>query len=318
MIQRGLGVTLSDWWDKVASWFELHQETLTRLVIILGTAFIIWILGRLAIRGAIKGIREGLPKSERRLHRFPRRVQAKSATGMLLNVLEAERRRRRAKTIGNALRSVLGILVFAIALFGVLDAADVNLGGIIAVAGIVGVALGFGAQSVVKDLLSGMFILYEDQYGVGDNIDLGEAIGTVEGVGLRVTRLRSLDGTVWFVPNGEIRRVGNKSLLWSRAMVDVRIDSSVDVGRAKEALLEAATAAIAREEIAPRVLAPPIVPGAESIARDAIMLRVIVQVHPGDQWDVERAIRAEIQRVFKARKIRLAISENRVYMESEE
>ena len=287
-------------------------------MIILGVAFIIWILGRLAIRGAIKGIREGLPKSERRFRRFPRREQAKSETGVLLSLLEAERRQRRAKTIGSALRSVLGILVFAIALFGVLDAADVNLGGFLAVAGIVGVALGFGAQSIVKDLLSGMFILYEDQYGVGDNIDLGEAIGTVEEVGLRVTRLRSLNGTVWFVPNGEIRRVANKSRLWSRAMVEIRVDPNVDIERARSALLEAATAAIAHDEVAPNVLGTATVPGIESIARDAIVLRAFVQVHAGCQWDVERAIRAEIHRVFKEKKIRLAISENRIYMNAAE
>jgi small conductance mechanosensitive channel len=317
VIRYGLGDTPSDWWDKVASWFDLHQAAFVHVGIILGAAIVVWILGRLAIRGVIQGIREGLPRNERG-HRRGRRFRPESTATILTGRLEAERRQRRADTIGVALRSVLGILVIAIALVTILAEIGIKIGPLLAAAGILGVALGFGAQSLVKDLLSGMFILFEDQYGVGDNIDLGEAVGTVEEVGLRITRLRSLNGTVWFVPNGEIRRVGNQSRLWSRALVEIRIDSGVDVDQAESALLEAATAAIAREEIAPSVIGTPTVPGVESITRDAIVLRVFVRVHPGCQWDVERAIREEIQRVFRKRKIRLAVSANQVYMDGGE
>jgi small conductance mechanosensitive channel len=313
VIRYALGDPPPNWWDKVVSWFDLHQAAFVHVGITLGAAIVVWILGRLVIRGVIRGIREGLPRNERG-HGRGRRSRPESTATILTGRLEAERRQRRADTIGVALRSVLGILVFTIALIMILDEVGAKIGPLLAAAGILGVALGFGAQSLVKDLLSGMFILFEDQYGVGDNIDLGEAVGTVEEVGLRITRLRSLNGTVWFIPNGEIRRVGNQSRLWSRALVEIRIDSGVDVDLAESALLEAATAAIAREGIAPSVIGTPIVPGAESIARDAIVLRVLVQVHPGSQWDVERAIRAEIQRVFKARKIRLAISASQVYM----
>lgn len=314
VIRSGPGDPSPDWWDKVATWFDLHQTGFVHVGIILGAAIVVWVLGRLAIRGVIRGIREGMPRNERGGRRFSRRSRPNSASSLLTGRLEAERRQRRADTIGVALRSVLGILVFTIALVTILAEVGIEIGPLLAAAGILGVALGFGAQSLVKDLLSGMFILFEDQYGVGDNIDLGEAAGTVEEVGLRITRLRSLNGTVWFIPNGEIRRVGNQSRLWSRAMVEIRIDFGVDVARAETALLEAATTAIARKEIAPNVIGAPIVPGVESIARDAIVLRVLVQVRPGSQWDVERAIRAEIQRVFKARKIHLAVSANQVYM----
>lgn len=317
MIRFGVGDTLSNWWDAIVSWFR-SAGTFTGVVIALTIAVLVWIVGRLIIWGVVRGVREGVPRSDRRLRRFPRRAQSKSSTGVLLSLLEAERRQRRAKTIGNALRSLLGVLVFFVAVFGILEINDVDTGKFLALAGIIGVALGFGAQSIVKDLLSGMFILFEDQYGVGDNVDLGEAIGTVEEVGLRVTRLRSLNGTVWFVPNGEIRRVANKSRLWSRAMVEIRVDPNVDIERARSTLLEAATKAIAHEDVAPNVLGVAEVPGIESIARDAIVLRAFVQVRAGCQWDVERAIRAEIHRVFKERKIRLAISENRIYMNAAE
>ena len=99
----------------------------------------------------------------------------------------------------------------------------VNVAPIIASAGILGIALGFGAQSLVKDFLSGIFMIFEDQYGVGDVVDLGEAIGTVEAVSLRVTRLRDVNGTVWYVRNGEILRVGNMSQNWARTVLDVGV-----------------------------------------------------------------------------------------------
>ena len=143
----------------------------------------------------------------------------------------ATRRVQRAKTMGDLLKSVItGVLV---AIFGtmILSQLGVNIAPIIASAGIIGIALGFGAQSLVKDFLSGVFMIFEDQYGVGDVIDVGEANGTVEAVSLRVTRLRALDGTVWYVPNGEILRVGNKSQNWSRAVVDVGVGYDEDLGR---------------------------------------------------------------------------------------
>ncbi|MBN2176363.1 MAG: mechanosensitive ion channel family protein [Demequinaceae bacterium] len=287
---------------------------MAELGITLVVAIGIWVLGRLFIRLAIRGLREGLPKGEGRLPRFLRRSHRTSAASVLEDRLEDERRQRRANTIGTALRSVLSAFVIITTGIVILTQREIDLGPILAGAGLIGVALGFGAQSLVKDLLGGMFILAEDQYGVGDWVNLGEAEGTVEEVGLRTTRLRGLDGTVWFVPNGEIRRVGNQSRLWSRAMVEIRVDPKVDVEVAKATLLSAAEAAITREDIAPVVLGTADVPGVESIARDAIVLRVFVQVRPGRQWDVQRAIRAEIHREFTKAKIRLAVSENRIYM----
>ena len=147
-----------------------------------------------------------------------------------------ERRRQRAETIGSVLRSVASIAVFTVASTIVLGELGVDLGPILASAGIVGVALGFGAQNLVKDFLNGIFMILEDQYGVGDAIDLGEASGIVEDVGLRVTRLRSVDGTVWHVRNGEVLRVGNMSQGWSRALLDVPVAYGTDVGHAQQVI----------------------------------------------------------------------------------
>ena len=105
----------------------------------------------------------------------------------------------------------------------------INLGPLIAGAGIVGVAVGFGAQSIVKDFLSGMFMLVEDQYGVGDSVDVGLASGTVERMTLRTTILRDTNGSVWYIPNGEIARVGNRSQVWSRAVLDIDVAYDTDL-----------------------------------------------------------------------------------------
>src|SRR5215218_1364081 len=132
------------------------------------------------------------------------------------------RRVQRAETVGALLKSVASFGIWTLA--GLLA-----LGPLIAGAGIVGVAVGFGSQNLVRDFISGVFMLMEDQYGVGDVVDAGPATGTVEGVGLRTTRLRDVSGTLWHIPNGEIRRVGNRSQGWARALVDIEVAYSTDL-----------------------------------------------------------------------------------------
>ena len=150
------------------------------------------------------------------------------------------------------LRSVASFVIFLVAGFVALGRLGVDLAPLLASAGIVGVALGFGSQTLVKDFLSGIFILIEDQYGVGDIVDLdGETSGTVEAVTLRTTRLRRVDGTVWHVPNGEIRRAGNQSQHWSRALLDIEVAYDTDLDRAKEVLQDVADAAAAASSSGP-------------------------------------------------------------------
>ena len=200
--------------------------------------------------------------------------------------------------MGDLLKSVItGVLV---AIFGtmILSQVGVNIAPIIASAGILGIALGFGAQSLVKDFLSGVFMIFEDQYGVGDVIDVGEAIGTVEAVSLRVTRLRDLDGTVWYVPNGEILRVGNKSQNWSRAVVDVGVGYDEDLARAKRVLSEVAHDLWEDEDFRSVIVEEPEVTGVEALTPDAITLRVLVKTPPMEQWAVARELRQRIKARF--------------------
>ena len=210
-----------------------------------------------------------------------------------------QRRSQRARTIGSVLRSGTTFVVYGVAFTLVLGELGINLGPIIASAGILGVALGFGAQNLVKDFLSWMFMMVEDQYGVGDVIDLGEASGTVEGVGLRVTTLRDTKGTVWYVRNGEVRRVGNSSQGYSVAVVDMPIGHDADIPVSTELAGRTATELTADgSELAADVLELPEVLGIESITSDGVTLRITAKVRAGRQWAVQRALRAGIKEAF--------------------
>ncbi|WP_197523481.1 mechanosensitive ion channel family protein [Actinokineospora pegani] len=217
-----------------------------------------------------------------------------------LGNLVSERRAQRAKTIGSVLKSVVTFMVYGLAFVLVLGELGVNLGPIIASAGVVGVALGFGAQNLVKDFLSGIFMMLEDQYGVGDVVDVGEASGTIEAVGLRVTTLRDINGTVWYVRNGEILRVGNSSQGFAVALVDLPVGYSADVAQVTEILKRVGHETVAEEPVASDVIAEPEVLGVEKVTPESITIRMTVKVRPGRQWAVQRALRARAMSELEA------------------
>ena len=192
-----------------------------RIAITIIVAVIVrWLLHRLVDR-LVRPVRGGVPRI---LRPFKERIESSrliESTGLL-----SERRGQRAQTIGSVIKSIISIIILSIAVMVILSELQVDLAPFIAGTSIVGVALGFGAQNIVKDFLSGMFMMLEDQYGVGDTIDFQLASGTVEAVGLRTTRLRDLNGTVWYVRNGEVLRVGNKSQGYAQVVLDVPIDAS--------------------------------------------------------------------------------------------
>jgi len=278
-------------------------------------ALIMWIVGRLAIRTVTRGIESGTPLSRRARRALERtRIDIPPVDPQELR-LAATRRRQRANTIGAVLRSALAVIIAAVLVVMALDMIGLPVAPLLASAGIVGVAFGFGAQSLVKDLLSGLFMLIEDQYGVGDVVDLGAATGTVEEVGLRSTRLRSLDGTVWYIPNGEILRVGNMTRLWSRALIEVRLGIETDLDDARQAMLDAVAAARAADpDVDGAILSDPEVPGIESFDYYSVSVRLLIQCVPVKQWAVMRAVRLEMRRIFAERGIRLAVPDQTLIM----
>ena len=200
----------------------------------------------------------------------------------------------RAKTLAGVAASVVRILVFSIAGLMVLDTLGINLGPFLAGASIVGVALGFGAQSLVRDFLSGFFILAEDQYGVGDTVTIADVLGTVEEVSLRTTRLRGMDGTVWYVPNGEIRKVGNSAKDWSRAIVDLLVPAGSDITAATAVIGDELRSIPTDADWAEGVLEAPEVLGVEAMGPDGWTVRVAARTTPDARARVVRELRTRI------------------------
>lgn len=227
------------------------------------------------------------------------------------------RRESRASSISAVVGSTLTVTIWVIAIIMIIGELGIELGPLVAGAGIAGIALGFGAQSLVKDFISGLFMLVEDQYGLGDVVDLGEAIGTVEEVTLRTTVLRGLDGTVWHVPNGEVRRVGNKSQLFSVAVVDVDVAYDTDLPHAKAVMLEAARALCIDEAWMADVLDEPQILGVEALAADGVTLRMIIKTTPGTQWAIQRATREAIKDAMDHAGIEIPFPQRTVWMRTE-
>lgn len=208
------------------------------------------------------------------------------------------RRVQRAETVGALLKSVASFGIWSLAGLMALGTLGLDLGPLIAGAGIVGVAVGFGSQNLVRDFISGLFMLMEDQYGVGDVVDAGPATGTVEGVGLRTTRLRDVSGTLWHIPNGEIRRVGNRSQGWARALVDVEVAYSTDLEAATRTIERVAHELYVDEQWAPKLLEQPEVWGVEELGPDGIRVRLVAKTRPLEQWNVARELRARLKVAF--------------------
>lgn len=224
----------------------------------------------------------------------------------------AGRRAQRARTIGSVLKSTVSIVLLTWAALAVLSVLGVNIAPFIASAGVVGLAVGFGAQNLVRDFVTGIFMLLEDQYGVGDFVDLGEASGEVESVGLRITTIRDLDGTLWYVRNGEIARVGNMSQEYAVARIEVPVALTADVDRAQQVALEASREAVADEQLAVDVIGEPEMLGVQEIAPDLLTLRITLTTRPNAQWAVARVLRREILRSFDEHGIDLPYPQGRL------
>jgi small conductance mechanosensitive channel len=216
-----------------------------------------------------------------------------------------ERRRQRAEALGSLFESITTVVVGTVVVFMVLGQLNFNLAPLIASAGVVGVALGFGAQNLVKDFLSGVFMLLEDQYGIGDVIDMGEAVGTVEGVGLRVTRLRDADGVLWHVRNGEVLRVGNKSQGWSTLLLDVEIAYDENTERVEALINDVAATLTAEEKWADKIIDTPKVVGIEGVSGTSVTLRVIGKCTANEHFGVQRELRQRIKDLFATEGIRV-------------
>ena len=270
-----------------------------------------WVVNRI-VRRLIRKFVTGL--SEQGLERLAGRKGPLAST----RPINLQRATMRTETIGGVLRSLASVTIWTLAVLMILGEFGVSLGPLIAGAGIVGIALGFGSQKLVQDFLAGIFMILEDQFGVGDFIDAGEMVGVVEAVGLRTTRIRDIRGTVWHVPNGTIARVGNLSQEWSRALLDVGVAYGTDIGHATEVIQRVATTLADEEGWKARFVDVPSVWGVQDLADSEVTIRLVMKVVPAQQWAVEREMRRRLKDAFDAEGIEIPFPQRTVWHRHED
>jgi moderate conductance mechanosensitive channel len=211
-----------------------------------------------------------------------------------------ERDKLRAATLSSVARTTVSAFIWSAAVLVILGIFEINLAPLLASAGIAALAVGLGAQQLVKDCISGFFILLEDQCAVGDEIDIGPAIGTVEAITLRATTVRDNTGTLWTVPNGTVLRIGNKSRGWAQGSVDVTVANPAQLDDAVAVIERVAGEVSALPDVVPLLLAPIAVPGVESLGTDGTVVRVTVRTAAGEHGRVLRTLRAALTRGLDA------------------
>ncbi|MBA6437180.1 MULTISPECIES: mechanosensitive ion channel family protein [Streptomyces] len=278
-----------------AGWVEENWSTWLgiglRIALILIIAFVL----RSVVRRAITKLIE-------RMNRTAQAVDGTALGGLLVNV---ERRRQRSAAIGSVLRSVASFLIMGTAGLMILSALEINLAPLLASAGVAGVAIGFGARNLVTDFLSGVFMILEDQYGVGDTVDAGVASGEVIEVGLRVTKLRGDNGEIWYVRNGEVKRIGNLSQGWATAALDVQVRADEDLEQVRAVISQVGVDMAKEEPWNERLWEPIEVLGLDAVYLDSMIIRVSARTMPGKALGVERELRWRIKKALNEAGIQL-------------
>jgi len=298
-------VTGSDFWAGAADWFV--QKPLTILVIVLSA----WIINRL-VRKAIKRSAERALDPERRS--TVRWLREKTPSTLLRTEQVNLRAEARMNTLSSVFRGLASTVIWFVAICWVLAVLEVDLGPVLATVSILGVALGFGAQYLVRDFLAGTFMVIEDQFGVGDIVDLGEAKGVVEKITLRATRVRDVNGVVWHVPNGQVTRVANKSQEWARAVLDLEVDYDCDIDLAQQVIQETADGLAADEEWMADIIDTPEVWGIESFTDKGVAIRLVIKTQPASQFGVMRELRGRLKASLEQQGIRLGVSRDDLWV----
>ena len=271
-------------WTALGAFLAEWRVPITTVGIVVGAFLLRWLL-LVILRRSIERVISGVKKT----HNVEETQELASAP------LYAARIVQRTRTLGTVINSVLTVIVMGAALVLVLDVLGVPVLGILGAAGVVAAGLAFGAQNLVKDILNGIFMVFEDQFGIGVAVDLGVASGTVESVGVRITSIRDVNGTLWHVRNGEILRVGNKSQGWARVIIDLPVPYHADLDEVKEAILATAKELATDPQWRRKVLETPEIWGVESVTAEAVVVRLVIKTRSPDQWDIARELRMRIK-----------------------
>lgn len=276
-------------WNQVLS---VIIGTPLKILVIVALSVLSWFIVTTVIKRVTRSL---VAKSEASRMTIARRTEH---TSDLSSVLMAQRRKARAEAIASLLRSITTAFIVCVGALLVLAQLEINITPLLASAGVVGVALGFGAQSLVKDYLSGIFLILEDQYGVGDVVDLGPVVGVVEDVTLRITQVRDMSGVVWYVRNGEVVRVANRSQGWTLAIVDIPVAYDQDLDRVRQLVEKVADDMDADPQYDDMLLGKPAYAGVESVSGEAVTIRVTAKAAPEKQVAVTRIIRERVKLTF--------------------
>lgn len=283
--------TGSDTWAGVADWVLAKPLAIALIVLfaVLASRIARWMIKRTMHRISDPGNQEHLKRLRKR------------TPGALLRTDEWNlRTEARVHTLTAVFRSLATAFIWFVAVVWILGIVGLDFGPLIAGAGIAGIALGFGTQTMVKDFIAGFFLVVEDQFGVGDVVDLGEnAKGTVEQVTLRATRVRDVEGTVWHVPNGQLTRVANKSQEWARALIDVVVPYSADLDQVSELMQSVADDLTSDERWKPDVLERADIWGVQDFATDGIHIRMVIKTKPAAQFGLLRELRRRLKTAFE-------------------
>ena len=278
---------MDEFWAWTNSTFVAFEVPLIIFFTVVVAVLLRWILvliNRRVVRQIVSGVKK--------------RTRTDDTQAIMSSPLVANRIVQRTRTMGSVLDNLVTWIIAGIAIILILQTLGASITAVVASVGFIGVALGIGAQSTVKDLLSGLFMVFEDQLGVGDVVDLGPATGIVESVGVRVTTLRDVNGTLWFVRNGEIERVGNMSQGWSRVIIDLAVPYDTDVDAVQETMLETMNTMADTAKWRSYILEKPEVWGLETISAEALVIRLVMKTRANSKDDVARELRIRLKKAL--------------------
>ncbi|WP_350349720.1 mechanosensitive ion channel domain-containing protein [Agromyces sp. G08B096] len=284
---------LGTWWAD--NWGILLGKTIAVVVIVAIALIIRWGL-HFVIERVVQQIVSGVKKKQ----------DVTDTQALQASPLATVRLVQRTRTLGSVLTNVVNVTLFIIVVLMIVNVIDPSiLGSFALLSAAIGAGLGFGAQNIVKDALNGIFMVVEDQLGVGDVVDLGPATGIVEEVKIRVTKVRDVNGTLWFVRNGEILRVGNMSQGWARVILDIAVPYDADIEAVEAELLKTATELAQSPKWRSRIMEKPEIWGLESISAEAMVIRVVLKVRTSSKDDVARELRVRIKHALDAMDVKL-------------
>ena len=284
-----LDITDPALWQAVGEFFTQAGKNLLSVALIIAFAFAIgWVL-KFVIRRVVRRIVNGVKS----------KANVDDTQAIDRSPLTSVRLVQRTRTLGSILKNIVNVSIVIVALLLIVNTLAPNaLASLTLLTAAIGAGLGFGAQNIVKDVLNGIFIVAEDQVGIGDVVDLGHATGVVEYVSVRVTHVRDVNGTLWYVRNGEIVRIGNMSQGWSRVIIDLALPVDADIDGVEKAMLDAAKSIAAEPKWRTRVLESPEVWGLQSISGDALVIRLVMKTRANAKDDVARELRVRLKRTM--------------------